>query len=101
QCCYLSHALESRAALLRGMERFARLRAASFGATARLADMDEEGVDAQVLYPTTGGQMLGREFRDPELLAACCRAYNDWSAEYCGAAPDRLRWAPILPSQSA
>jgi predicted TIM-barrel fold metal-dependent hydrolase len=62
--------------------------------------MDSQGVDVQVLYPTVGGQLLGREFRDPELLAACCRAYNDWSAEYCRAAPRRLRWAAMLPVQA-
>src|SRR5262249_21394288 len=53
-----------------------------------------------VLYRRRGGQRLGREFRDPELLAACCRAYNDWSAEYCAAAAHRLRWAAILPMPS-
>ena len=62
-------------------------------------DMDEEGVDVQIIYPTVGGQMQGREFHDTELLAACCRAYNDWSADYCSAAPQRLRWAAMLPMQ--
>ena len=65
------------AALMRGMQRFERARGAGFNATSRLADMDEHGVDVQVLYPTVGGQLLGREFHDAELLAACCRAYND------------------------
>src|SRR5262249_47820450 len=97
---YRFHSPEFLAAVRRGMERFARLRTAGFAAAARIADMEEHGVDVQVLYPTSGGQMLGREFQDPELLAACCRTYNDWSAEYCAAAPDRLRWAAILPMQS-
>ncbi len=88
------------AALAKGMERFKRVREAKFGAEARLFDMDEQGVDVQILYPTVGGQLLGRPFRDPELLAACCRAYNDWSAEYCAASPDRLRWAAMLPLQA-
>jgi predicted TIM-barrel fold metal-dependent hydrolase len=87
------------AALARGMQRFERARSAAFSAESRLEDMDEQGVDVQILYPTVGGQLLGREFRDPELLAACCRAYNDWSAEYCRAAPERLRWAAMLPLQ--
>ncbi len=91
---------EVLAAMARGFERFKRLREAGFAAEARLLDMDEQGVDVQVLYPTYGGQLLGREFRDPELLAACCRAYNDWSAEYCDAARDRLRWAAMLPMQA-
>lgn len=87
------------AALMRGMQRFERTRSDGFSAHSRLQDMDEQGVEAQILYPTVGGQLLGREFRDAELLAACCRAYNTWSAEYCAAAPARLRWAAMLPMQ--
>jgi predicted TIM-barrel fold metal-dependent hydrolase len=87
-------------ALTRGMQRFEHARKSGFSAKARLEDMDREGVDVQILYPTVGGQLLGREFRDVELLAGCCRAYNRWSAEYCRAAPERLRWAAMLPLQS-
>ena len=56
-------------------------------------------MDVQILYPTYTGQMLGREFRDTKLLAACCRAYNNWAADYTSAAPERLRWAAALPMQ--
>jgi uncharacterized protein len=76
-----------------------RVRVARFGAQARLADMDAHGVDVQILFPTVGGQLLGREFRDVGLLAACCRAYNGWSREYTAAAPERLRWVATLPLQ--
>src|SRR5262245_49764265 len=75
---YPFHSPDFLAALMKGMQRFERARTAGFSAASRLADMDEEGVDAQVLYPTIGAQLLGREFHDLELLAACCRAYNDW-----------------------
>jgi predicted TIM-barrel fold metal-dependent hydrolase len=92
---------EFQAALVRGLQRFSRAREARFSAASRLADMDAEAVDAQVIYPTVGGQLLGREYRDAELLAAICRTYNDWSAEYCAAAPERLRWAAMLPVQDA
>jgi predicted TIM-barrel fold metal-dependent hydrolase len=77
-----------------------RVRVARFGPTARLADMDAHGVDVQILFPTVGGQLLGREFRDPALLAACCRAYNRWSREYAAIAPTRLRWVATLPLQA-
>jgi predicted TIM-barrel fold metal-dependent hydrolase len=83
----------------RAGERFARARATGFSAESRLQDMDEQGVDVQILYPTFAGQMLGREFHDTALLAACCRAYNDWAAEYSSAETKRLRWAAILPMQ--
>jgi predicted TIM-barrel fold metal-dependent hydrolase len=87
-------------AALRAMERFKRAADTGYSPASRLEDMDAQGVDVQVLFPTTGGQMLGREFRDPELLAACCAAYNDWSAQYCEKAPERLRWAAMLPLQA-
>jgi predicted TIM-barrel fold metal-dependent hydrolase len=86
-------------AVKRAMKRFERAAKTGFSAESRLLDMDEQGVDVQVLYPTAAGQMLGREFRDSGLLAACCRAYNDWSAEYCSKAPERIKWAAILPMQ--
>src|SRR5947199_4757738 len=70
----------------KAMERFERARKTGFSDQSRLADMDEQGVDVQVLYPTFTGQMLGREFRDTKLLAACCRAYNNWAAEYTSVA---------------
>lgn len=96
---YPFHTPDFLAALARGMQRFKRVSEARYAPAARLSDMDENGVDVQILYPTVGGQLLGREFRDPELLAACCHAYNDWSADYCAADPQRLRWAAMLPVQ--
>lgn len=83
----------------KAMQRFDRAKKTGFSAQSRLEDMDEQGVDVQVLYPTFTGQMLGREFRDTKLLAACCRAYNNWAAEYTSIAPNRLRWAAALPMQ--
>ena len=49
-------------AVVRGMEKFAHARQQGFNAASRLADMDAEGVDAQVIYPTVGGQILGKPF---------------------------------------
>ena len=90
---------EFHAASVKAMKRFKTTRDSGFSAEARIHDMDKEGVDAQVLYPTVGGQILGKPFKDTELLAAVCRAYNDWSLEYCGSAPDRRCMAAMLPIQ--
>ena len=90
---------EFHAASVKAMERFKQTRESGFSPEARIHDMDEEGVDAQVLYPTVGGQILGKPFKDTELLAAICAAYNDWSLDYCGKAPDRLCMAAMLPIQ--
>ena len=91
---------EFHAAAMKGMEKFQDNREQGFSAESRIGDMDEQGVDAQVIYPTVGGQLLGKPFTDLELLAACCRAYNDWSLEYCALAPERLNMAAMLPMQA-
>jgi predicted TIM-barrel fold metal-dependent hydrolase len=46
----------------------------------RLADLDQEGVWAELVYPSIG--MWMSSIRDPELLAAGCRAINDWAFEF-------------------
>jgi predicted TIM-barrel fold metal-dependent hydrolase len=66
---------------------------------ARLADMDAMGVDQTLLYPTwfAEGFFL---VRDPDIAYALARAYNDWIADFCAAAPRRLFAAAILPLQN-
>jgi len=88
------------AAVERAMERFKRASENRYAPETRIWDMDEQGVDVQIIYPTQGGQILGKPFKDPELLTACCRAYNDWSREFCAHEPERLRWAAMLPLQA-
>ena len=80
--------------------KFGRALAARFSAESRLLDMDDSGVDVQVIYPTMIGLLLGRDWHDVDLLAAICRAFNDWTADFCAADPKRLRWAAVLPMQS-
>lgn len=59
----------------------------------RLADMDRDGVDATVMY----GPIVPLLVKDPELRRVCYRAYNDWLAEFCASAPDRLVGAGLIP----
>ncbi len=47
---------------------------------ARLRQMDELGIDVQVLYPTT---MLSAISEKPEVETALCRSYNRWIASRC------------------
>ena len=61
----------------------------------RLADMDRDGVQAQVMY----GPITSMIVADGELRTACVRAYNDWLMEFCAAAPDRLLGVAILPPE--
>lgn len=62
---------------------------------ARLSDMDSEGIDTAVLFPSIGFYLA--EVTDAKLMAALCRAYNNWLADYCRAAPDRLVGIALLP----
>jgi predicted TIM-barrel fold metal-dependent hydrolase len=62
---------------------------------ARLVDMDVEGIDIAVLYGTVSLGFFARG--DSDYTVAICRAYNDWLADYCSAAPGRLKGVPSLP----
>jgi uncharacterized protein len=78
-------------------------RPGGFDPAARLEDMDRDGLDAVVIYPTAG-LFFGpldpiAAIRDVEFVLACQRAYNDWLAEFCGAAPDRLFGIAAVPLQ--
>ena len=75
-----------------------RARAGAFDPAARLVDMDSEGIDVAVLYPTIGLGFWG--ITDPDAAVPIARAYNDWLAEYCAVAPDRYRGAAMVPFQS-
>jgi predicted TIM-barrel fold metal-dependent hydrolase len=69
----------------------------AFDPQARLALMDEEGIDVAVLYPTLW--LLYGDIRDPAVAAAACRAYDDWMADFCRADPRRLFAVAPMPIQ--
>jgi len=73
--------------------------AAGFSPAANLADMDREGVDVGVHFPTIGLYIIWRDGIDPQLAAAICRAYNNWLAEYCSHDPARLKGVMLIPLQ--
>ncbi len=66
-------------------------------ATVRLADMDAEGIDQAVLYPTIG--LYFTVVPHPATAVTLAATYNDWLAGYCGADPRRLFGAAMLPLQ--
>src|SRR4051812_12745359 len=55
---------------------------------ARLVDQDTDGVVAEVVYPSVG--MLLCTPPDADYQRACFNAYNEWIAEFCAFAPQRL-----------
>jgi predicted TIM-barrel fold metal-dependent hydrolase len=64
----------------------------------RLADMDAEGIDVQVLY---GGLAIGvTSYRDAGFALDFARAYNDWLlSKVCGHNPTRLKGVATVPLQ--
>ena len=71
---------------------YADIPPAAFDAAARLAFLDDQGIQAQVLYPNVGG--FGNGFflslGDRDVVAASVRAYNDYLTDWCSADPGRL-----------
>jgi predicted TIM-barrel fold metal-dependent hydrolase len=70
----------------------------------RVKDMDRDGIDAAVLFPSKalffGPVDPIPAFRDVEFVLACQQAYNDWLAEHCATHPRRLFGLAIVPLQS-
>ena len=58
-------------------------------------DMDADGVDAGILFPSIAFKLYN-SVADSELLTACFKAYNDWIGEFCNAHPDRLHGIAML-----
>jgi predicted TIM-barrel fold metal-dependent hydrolase len=63
----------------------------------RLIDMDAEGIDQAVLFPSIG--LYFSAVADPDSAVHLARAYNDWLASYCAADRLRLFGAAMLPLQ--
>ena len=61
---------------------------------ARLAHMDELGVDVQVLYPTI---YLTQISQKPEVDLALAKSYNRWMADTWAQSNGRLRWVAVPP----
>ena len=83
----------------RGRECFADAYAHKFDPASNLRDMDREGIDVSVLFPTIGLYIMWRDDIDPELSAAICRAYNTWLADYCDHDLKRLHGVMLIPLQ--
>ena len=54
-----------------------------------IKDMDADGVDVSIVYPTVG--LLVYSVPDSDFLTTICNTYNDWLSEFCNAIPRRLK----------
>jgi predicted TIM-barrel fold metal-dependent hydrolase len=74
----------------------------AYDPVARLKVMDDFGIDAQVIYPSTiglGGQGLG-QIADQDLCRISIEIYNDGMAEIQEESANRLLPMPLMPAWS-
>ena len=80
--------------------RFDEMRAGCYDIDERIKDMDQDGVHAQLCFPSLPG-FAGSTFfdmADKELAHACVQAWNDFAIdEWCAAYPGRQIPLAILP----
>lgn len=63
--------------------------------TGRLNDMEHEGIDAEICFPTLGLWLYA--IGNAEAEAASARLYNDWHIDFLGGHPDRFVQCGMLP----
>ena len=62
----------------------------------QLTDMDTDGIDVQVIFPSH--LSLSAE-KETELATDIARAYNDWLASFCATDPKRLKGVAMVALQ--
>jgi predicted TIM-barrel fold metal-dependent hydrolase len=81
--------------VIAGEISYTETRPSGWTADLRLHDMDEDGIDLSVLYPTN---MLGLQgLHDVDFGRVQARAYNDWCATHIAEGNGRLFGAGALP----
>jgi predicted TIM-barrel fold metal-dependent hydrolase len=79
--------------------RWEEIRRGGYDPKVRLEEQAQDGVEAEVLYPTPRvSHNVFANNRDREFHLDCIRAYNDWLSEYASFAPDRLVGIAMIPT---
>jgi hypothetical protein len=67
---------------------------------ARIADMDFEGVDVNLLLPSGWFGVWTMPEVDTAIEQSIYRAYHRWQKDYCGAYPDRLTGVALISGRN-
>src|SRR5262249_49964057 len=81
-------------------DEFVPLTPGAYDPRARVADMDEMGVDRAVVFPTLLNEYLPI-VENPQAAAALAQGYNDWIADFAAQTDGRVHPVAILPLHSA
>ena len=74
---------------------FANVRPGGYIPEEHVKDMEIDGLDVSIVYPTVGNMMYQSQ-KDGRLLSAICKAYNGWVAEFCSPVPKRIKAIAML-----
>ncbi len=74
---------------LRREARFTDVRKGAYDPDAKIEDMETDGVQGEVVYPTMG--LLFYRLPDSAYVSEVARCYNDWLSDFCSAHPDRIK----------
>ena len=73
---------------------FENVRLGAYVPEEHVKDMDSDGVEMSVIYPTIG--LILYSVPDGEVLSSVFRTYNDWLAEFCKPFPSQLKGIAML-----
>ena len=79
---------------------YAHMKPGAYDGKARLVEQDEDGVDAEILFPTSSPRTVAyfANHADPAVHEAGIEAYNTWQLEeFAAADPDRLIAQAMIP----
>jgi len=93
---WMKHAAPGKAMLMVGEREFRPVTAACWDPQVRLADMERDGVDVQIMCATP---VLFAYHRPAAQATECARIFNDAAREICAAAPRRLKSLCQVPLQ--
>jgi aminocarboxymuconate-semialdehyde decarboxylase len=93
---WMKHTGQGEAMLMLGEKPFRPVTAACWDPAVRLADMDRDGVDVQIMCATP---VLFAYHRPAAQALECARLFNDAALELCAAAPERLKALCQVPLQ--
>ena len=79
--------------------RWADVREGGYNPKARIVELDADGIDACLLFPTPRVSQWSFAMKEPQFHLELVRAYNDWLAEYVASNPARLGGLFVVPNR--
>jgi len=93
---WIKHTEPGKATIMLGEREFRKIYSACWDMEVRLAEMDRDGVDLQIISATP---VLFAYDRPAEQALECAKIFNDAALELCARAPGRLRALCQVPLQ--